>query len=108
VNFAINASFEQLKNYYKNAQFGLHSMWCEHFGIGVVELMASGVIVIAHNSGGPKSDIVVPYKGQQTGCLATTAEEYAEKLAELLQLNPSELEKVIFFIIEKLNFYFLL
>ena len=49
------------------AQFGLHSMWCEHFGIGIVELMASGVIVVAHNSGGPKSDIVVPVDNQITG-----------------------------------------
>ena len=33
-------------------------MWNEHFGIGVVELMASGVVAIAHDSGGPKLDIV--------------------------------------------------
>jgi hypothetical protein len=39
---------------------GLHSMRDEHFGIGVVELMASGVITIAHRSGGPQSDIVQP------------------------------------------------
>ena len=32
----------------------------EHFGISVVEYMAAGAIPIAHNSGGPSTDIVVP------------------------------------------------
>jgi hypothetical protein len=41
-------------------------MWNEHFGIGVVELMAAGVVTIAHNSGGPKMDIVV---GEVWECL---------------------------------------
>jgi len=35
----------------------------EHFGIAVVELMSSGIITIAHNSAGPKADIIgkAPY-----------------------------------------------
>lgn len=37
---------------------GLHTMWNEHFGISVVELMAAGLVVVAHNSGGPKLDII--------------------------------------------------
>jgi glycosyltransferase involved in cell wall biosynthesis len=40
---------------------------------GVVELMAAGVLTIAHDSGGPKMDIVVG----DVGYLATTAVEYA-------------------------------
>jgi len=32
----------------------------EHFGIAVVELMSSGIITIAHNSAGPKTDIIGP------------------------------------------------
>lgn len=35
-------------------------MWNEHFGIGIVEMMAAGLLVIAHNSGGPKTDIITP------------------------------------------------
>ena len=35
-------------------------MWCEHFGIGIVEFMAAGVVPVAHDSGGPKFDIVTP------------------------------------------------
>jgi alpha-1,2-mannosyltransferase len=52
-------------------------MWNEHFGIGIVEFMAAGVIPVAHNSGGPKSDIIIP---ERTGFLASTAEEYADAL----------------------------
>jgi alpha-1,2-mannosyltransferase len=39
----------------------------EHFGIGVVEFMASGLIPLVHQSAGPWLDIVVPFKGQATG-----------------------------------------
>ncbi|XP_057249668.1 uncharacterized protein LOC109136426 [Beta vulgaris subsp. vulgaris] len=43
----------------------------EHFGISVVEFMAAGAIPIAHNSTGPKMDIVLEEEGQQTGFLET-------------------------------------
>jgi alpha-1,2-mannosyltransferase len=49
-------------------------MWNEHFGISVVEMMAAGLITIAHRSGGPAMDIVVPHEGVETGFLACTAE----------------------------------
>ena len=52
-------------------------MWNEHFGIAVVELMAAGLITIAHDSGGPKMDIIQP---GMTGYLANTAEEYTNQL----------------------------
>lgn len=48
----------------------------EHFGIAVVELMSSGIITIAHNSAGPKTDIIGK-SPQPIGYLADTAEEYA-------------------------------
>lgn len=38
--------------------FALHTMIDEHFGIAIVELMAAGLITIAHNSGGPGLDII--------------------------------------------------
>ena len=78
-------------------------MWNEHFGIGIVEMMAAGLLVIAHNSGGPKSDIVVPLTNNNynssamnnntTGYLATTVEEYANTINRLFvmcQDNPNE------------------
>jgi alpha-1,2-mannosyltransferase len=50
----------------------------EHFGIGIVECMAAGTCMIAHNSAGPRMDIVVPYKGERTGFLAETDDQYAD------------------------------
>jgi len=36
----------------------LHTMVDEHFGIGVVEALAAGAVVVAHDSGGVATDIV--------------------------------------------------
>jgi alpha-1,2-mannosyltransferase len=65
-------------------------MWNEHFGIGIVEMMAAGLIVIAHRSGGPKSDIVVPFEGKPTGFLALTVNEYAENIYQALTMKPRD------------------
>lgn len=82
VVFVLNQPFSVLKDYFSRASIGLHTMWNEHFGIGVVEMMAAGLITVAHNSGGPKSDIVVPFgpEGQRTGFLASTESQYVETL----------------------------
>jgi len=62
---------------------GLHTMWNEHFGISIVEMMAAGLAVVAHDSGGPRMDIVTTYKGAQTGYLASTSDEYAAILGDI-------------------------
>jgi len=83
VEFVVNAEFNTLHSYLSRSTAALHTMWNEHFGIGVVEFMAAGVIPIAHCSGGPKSDIVVTEDGIETGFLASTAEEYAAALGRV-------------------------
>jgi alpha-1,2-mannosyltransferase len=47
-------------------------------------MMAAGLITIAHNSGGPKADIIVPYSEKKllTGYLASTEEEYANAMLD--------------------------
>ncbi|XP_036022639.1 GDP-Man:Man(3)GlcNAc(2)-PP-Dol alpha-1,2-mannosyltransferase isoform X1 [Onychomys torridus] len=90
VEFKINISFDELKNYLSEATIGLHTMWNEHFGIGVVECMAAGTIILAHNSGGPKLDIVIPHEGQITGFLAESEEGYAETMAHILSLSSEK------------------
>lgn len=87
VDFAINVTYAQLQSYLARARVGLHTMWNEHFGIGIVELMAAGVLVVAHDSGGPRMDIVVPAAGSgdpahAVGYLATTAHQYAQAMLD--------------------------
>jgi len=43
---------------FKTAKVAIHTMKEEHFGISIVEMMAAGLIVIAHASAGPKMDII--------------------------------------------------
>lgn len=90
VDFVINASYSILLKYLSLCYVGLHTMWNEHFGISVVEMMAAGVITIAHCSGGPLLDIVTDYNGRPTGYLATTAEEYAGRLRDVFDKKGSE------------------
>ena len=61
----------------------------EHFGIGIVEMMAAGLVTIAHNSGGPKTDII---RHGQTGFLAMTADEYADAIHQALTMNTGACE----------------
>lgn len=56
---------------------------------GVVECMAAGKVMLAHKSGGPKLDIVVPFEGGQTGFLADDEESYAEAIDRILALPPT-------------------
>lgn len=57
---------------------------------GVVECMAAGTIILAHNSGGPKLDIVVPHQGEITGFLAESEEGYAETMAHILNMSEEK------------------
>lgn len=52
--------------------------------------MAAGTVILAHNSGGPKLDIVVPYEGYITGFLAENVDNYAETMAYILSLSPEK------------------
>lgn len=86
VEFALNVPFEELKDRLGGALLGIHTMWNEHFGIALVEIMAAGSILVAHNSGGPKTDII---KHRETGYLASTAEDYADAMLEVLDMHDN-------------------
>lgn len=90
VQFALNVSFDELKSFIGNATIGLHTMWNEHFGIGVVECMAGGCIMLAHDSGGPKMDIVIEWEGKPTGFLASDIKSYADAMEMIIALSPEE------------------
>ena len=61
---------------FSKAKVAIHTMKYEHFGIAVVELMAAGIITVAHKSAGPLMDIIGGCK-EPVGYLADTVDEYA-------------------------------
>jgi alpha-1,2-mannosyltransferase len=103
VEFHLDASWPEILQWLRKASVGVNGMWNEHFGIGVVEYQAAGLISVVHDSGGPKRDIVVPVDGEPTGewkhtisfstfltfigFLATTATEFAEGFEMALSLE---------------------
>lgn len=71
---------------------GWESGWRRHFFVSCCAVMcccavlcsaaqAAGVVPVAHNSGGPRDDIVTP---GVTGYLATEPDEYADAFAHVL------------------------
>lgn len=67
VDFHLDASWPDILEWLRKASVGVNGMWNEHFGIGVVEYQAAGLIAVVHDSGGPKLDIVVDVDGEPTG-----------------------------------------
>ena len=101
VEFHLDASWPEILDWLRLASVGVNGMWNEHFGIGVVEYQAAGLIPVVHDSGGPKRDIVTAINGlptgeyytlqlrmltNRTGFHATTATEFAEGFEQALGL----------------------
>lgn len=86
-----NATREELASALDGALVGLHTMKDEHFGISVVELQAHGLVVVAHGSGGVKTDIV---KDGETGLLVgpgeVEAEMYGDRIVEGIGMAAAE------------------
>ncbi|ALC45198.1 CG11306 [Drosophila busckii] len=89
IDFKVNVPYDDLLKMYETTKIGIHTMWNEHFGIGIVECMAAGLIMVAHKSGGPLLDIVETSEGSQNGFLATDAVEYAACILNII-LSPDE------------------
>ncbi|KAG6020000.1 asparagine-linked glycosylation protein [Claviceps citrina] len=84
VEFHLDASWPEILDWLRKASVGVNGMWNEHFGIGVVEYQAAGLISVVHNSGGPKLDIVIEVDGLPTGYHATNEAEFAEGFEKAL------------------------
>lgn len=67
VEFVVNAKWSQILDWLRMSSIGVNGMWNEHFGIGVVEYQAAGLISVVNDSGGPKLDIVVEIDSRPTG-----------------------------------------
>ena len=55
----------------------------------LLQKQAAGLVTVAHNSGGPKADIVVPFQGAPTGFLAATEGEYAHAFARVFAMDEA-------------------
>ncbi|KAJ3564725.1 hypothetical protein NPX13_g7746 [Xylaria arbuscula] len=86
VIFKLDAPWSEVLEWLGKAYIGTNAMWNEHFGIGVVEYQAAGLISVVHDSGGPKLDIVTDVDGGPTGFHATTPTEYAEGFEKAFSL----------------------
>lgn len=69
-----NLPFNELLKTLSNAKVYLHVMPFDHFGISVVEAMASGCVPVVHRSGGPWTDILDARQGAYGFSYATPAE----------------------------------
>jgi len=90
VEFVQDAPWETVVSRLGRGWIGTNAMWNEHFGIGVVEYMAAGLIPVVHNSGGPKMDIVTQVDGKPTGYHASTAAEFADTYTKAFALSEEE------------------
>lgn len=63
VRFVLDAPWPEVRSTLTSALVGVNAMWNEHFGMGVVEYMAAGLIPVVHSSAGPKLDIVKDDEG---------------------------------------------
>ncbi|GAC92997.1 hypothetical protein PHSY_000557 [Pseudozyma hubeiensis SY62] len=112
VEFVVNADFKEILKRLQTASVGVSTMKDEHFGIGVVEFMASGLVTVSHRSAGPWLDIAVPsanhplpkekaaaiqQEGKEVavGYHAETVEEFASVLAEIFELQDKNPDKVL-------------
>ena len=67
IKFICDASWTEVLDWLRKSWVGVNAMWNEHFGIGVVEYQAAGLICVVNDSGGPKADIVIDFDGGATG-----------------------------------------
>lgn len=94
VEFKVNLKYDDLLTELENAYIGIHTMCDEHFGIAVVEMMAAGLITVAHRSGGPLLDIIETSESSRLGFLAISAQEYAHTLKYILYMSEEEIEEI--------------
>ncbi|KAG0152206.1 hypothetical protein CROQUDRAFT_719448 [Cronartium quercuum f. sp. fusiforme G11] len=89
VEFKVNIDYNELKHLLSISSIGLSTMVDEHFGISIVEFMASGLIPLVHASGGPLTDII---EEKVTGYFGTTIESYSQQLNEITSTDQIQLE----------------
>jgi alpha-1,2-mannosyltransferase len=86
VDLFVNHPFDLISEILSKAKIYVHCAEGEHFGISVVEAMASGCVPVVHRSGGPYTDII---DKDRYGFSFERSSDLAHKLT--LLLNNDEL-----------------
>ncbi|EMR10126.1 hypothetical protein PNEG_01404 [Pneumocystis murina B123] len=94
VLFFHNLSWKEIVTWLKKSWIGVNTMWNEHFGIAIVEYMAAALIPVIHDSGGPKLDIVVDYKGKPTGYHASTPSSFAKAFNDIFSMSQEDIDSM--------------
>ncbi|MEM2843271.1 MAG: glycosyltransferase [Candidatus Bathyarchaeia archaeon] len=87
-----NAPLNEMLSIYRKAKIYLHTMVNEHFGLSIVEAMASGLAPIVHKSGGPYMDILNGKQGIY-GFYYKNVNEAANIIKDLLA-DESKLKRI--------------
>jgi alpha-1,2-mannosyltransferase len=90
VEFKLNLKFAEVLSVIENAEAGLLTSLNDNLDMNVIELMAAGLITIAHSTDGLKADII---NHNSNGFIAESSEQYAELLAHIFT-NYSNLTKI--------------
>lgn len=85
VQILTDVPWDKVVEWYGRASVGANTMREEHFGIGVVEYQAAGLIAVVHDTAGPKLDIVVSYEGKPTGFHAHTEQDFSDRFVAALR-----------------------
>lgn len=103
-----NVPFTELLKILSNAKVYLHIMPFDHFGISVVEAMASGCVPVVHRSGGPWTDILDTRQGAYGYSYSTpveaasyidmlvTNEELRGRIAAKASYRSKKFDKAVF------------
>ena len=82
ISFIANAEWSQVSSRLRQSMCAIHTMVDEHFGISLLEFLEAKLPVVAHRSGGPEKDILMP--DERFGLLASTEDEFVDKITSVL------------------------
>ncbi|XP_014208503.1 GDP-Man:Man(3)GlcNAc(2)-PP-Dol alpha-1,2-mannosyltransferase-like [Copidosoma floridanum] len=71
------------------ASYGIYAKADDHFGSDVIAGLAAGQIMIVHNSGAARNELINVDEDSTNGYLAKTVEEYTQALFEAFELMSS-------------------
>lgn len=76
------------------ASYGIYAKADDHFGSDMIAGLTTGQIMIVHNSGAAKNELISTDEELRNGYLAKTVDEYSDALVKALKLPHSKKRKI--------------